>query len=135
METGKGKYIYKTIPDCILDSDNLEDMNKKEIIEELDDVLKDDLDSLEDYCGDDVKISYKILDKEKIDKDDLKDIEEELEDDLDCKVKVSKGYEVTIKTTIKGDDEKKSNSSTINVYKIDGEWVLLDTLMNYLDRM
>ena len=33
---------------------------------------------MEDELGDDVKISYKIKDKEKIDKDDLEDMEEML---------------------------------------------------------
>lgn len=124
METGKGKYLYKCMPEFVLD-DQYEDMKKSEIIDELDDEAEDMLDDLEDELGDDVKISYKIKDKEKIDKDDLEDMEEMLEDAYDGKIKVKKGYEVDVKITAKGDDDKDSQTMTLNVYKINGDWCIM----------
>ena len=38
--------------------------------------------------------------------------------------KVTAGYKLTVKATIKGKDDKDSNSTTINVYKIGGKWCL-----------
>ncbi len=78
METGKGKYIYACLPDFYIDEE-YEDMKKKEIIEELDEQAEDIYDSLEDEVGKKVKVSYKIKDKEKIDKDDLEDMQEMFE--------------------------------------------------------
>ena len=83
---------------------------------------------LEDEYGDDIKVSYKIKDKEKIDKDDLEDLEDDIKDTYDEKVKVSKGYELKIEMKIKGDDDKEKDTTKIKVYKIDGDWCLMDSL-------
>lgn len=89
--------------------------------EDLDEMLED----LEDEYGDKIKISYKILDKEKIDKEDLEDLQDKIEDYYDEEVKVKKGYELSIKSTIKGKDDEESDTSTLEVYKIDGKWCIL----------
>lgn len=123
METGKGKYLYKSMPEFMIE-DEYDDMKKSEIIDELDKSGEDLLDDLEDEYGDDIKVSYKIKDKEKIDKDDLKDMEDDIEDYYDAKVKVQKGYEVTLRLKIKGDDDDDSEKMTFNVYKIDGKWCM-----------
>ena len=47
------------------------------------------------------------------------------EDNYDSKVKISKGYEVEIKATIKGDDEKETDTTTLSVYKINGDWCIV----------
>ncbi len=125
METGKGKYIYKAVPEFILEEE-YDDMKKSEIIDELDDYVGDYLDNLEDRYGDDIKISYKIKSKEKIDKDDLEDLEDDLNDEYDGKIKVSKGYEIKARVTIKGDDDEDSNTNKFKVYKINGDWCVLD---------
>ena len=124
METGKGKYLYKCMPDFVLD-EQYEDMKKSEIIDELDEQAEDALEDMEDEFGDDVKVSYKIKDKEKIDKDDLEDMEEMFEDVYDSKIKITKGYEVDVKIKVKGDDESKNQEVTLNVYKINGDWCIM----------
>ncbi len=124
METGKGKYLYKCMPEFLFE-EQFEDMKKSEIIDELDEEAEDALDSMEDKYGDDVKVSYKIKDKEKIDKDDLEDLEETLEDVYDSKIKIRKGYEVEVKLKIKGDDDSDSETATVKVYKINGDWCFI----------
>ncbi|MCI7805359.1 MAG: zinc ribbon domain-containing protein [Oscillospiraceae bacterium] len=124
IETGKGKYLYKCMPEFVLD-EQYEDMKKSEIIDELDDEAEDMLEDMEDELGDDIKVSYKIKDKEKIDKDDLEDLEEMLEDAYDGKIKVRKGYEVDVKIKAKGDDDSDSQTMTLNVYKINGDWCIM----------
>lgn len=89
------------------------------------DEMDEMLESLEDEYGKNIKISYKILDKEKIDKDDLEDVQEKIEKYYDEEVKVSKGYKVTVKSTVKGKDDSESDTDTMSVYKIDGKWYLL----------
>ncbi|MFT3950515.1 MAG: zinc ribbon domain-containing protein [Oscillospiraceae bacterium] len=79
-------------------------------------------DELEDKYGDDIKISYKVKDKDKMDKDDLDDLEDDYKDKYDEKVKITKGYELTLDVTIKGDDDKDTDDMDITVLKIDGDW-------------
>lgn len=127
IETGKGKYLYKTMPEFLIEY-RYEDEKKSEIYDDLDDSLEFIIDMLESEYGDDIKISYKIKDKEKIDKDDLEDLEDSIKDRYDEKVRVSKGYELKIKMKIKGDDDKDEDTTTIKVYKIDGDWCLMDSI-------
>ena len=94
---------------------------------DFDDVADELYDRLEDEFGKNIKISYKIKDKEKIDKDDLEDIEEEIKDDYDEKVKVSKGYELELKLKVKGKKDKDEHTSELEVYKIDGDWYIMRT--------
>ena len=127
IETGKGQYLYKTMPDFLIEY-RYDDEKKSEIIDDLDDSLEYVVEMLEDEYGDDIKVSYKIKDKEKIDKDDLEDLEDDIKDTYDEKVKVSKGYELKIEMKIKGDDDKEKDTTKIKVYKIDGNWCLMDSL-------
>ena len=85
------------------------------------------MENLEDTYGDHVKISFKVLDKTKIEKDDLKDVRDDIEDDYDLdNVKVTDGYEVCVKVTIKGSDEKRTFYRTYDVYKVNGKWSIVD---------
>ena len=99
IETGKGKYLYKTMPDFLIEY-RYDDEKKSEIIDDLDDSLEYVVEMLED----DIKDTY------------------------DEKVKVSKGYELKIEMKIKGDDDKEKDTTKIKVYKIDGNWCLMDSL-------
>lgn len=127
IETGKGKYIYKAMPEFLVEY-RYDDDDKDEIYDALDESMEYVVEMLEDEYGDDIKLSYKVKDKEKIKKSDLKDLEEDIEDTYDEDVKVSKGYEVKIKLKIKGDDDEDEDTTTINVYKIDGDWCLMDSI-------
>lgn len=127
IETGKGKYLYKSMPEFLIEYE-YEDEKKSEIYDDLDESLEFITGMLEGEYGDDIKVSYKIKDKEKIDKDDLEELEDSIKDKYDEKVKVSKGYELKIKMKIKGDDDKDEDTTTINVYKIDGDWCLMDSI-------
>lgn len=127
MQTGNAKTVLKAFPDVM--KDDLEDT----IDDDAMDTVKE---SLEDEFGKNVKITYKILDKEKIDKDDLKELQDNLEEEYDdakkSKVKVSAGYKLTVKANIKGKDDSDSDSLTINVYKIGGKWCLANSSLSSL---
>lgn len=79
--------------------------------------------SYEKEYGDNIKISYKVLDKTKMDKEDIKKVQENLQDSYkDQKIKVTDGYKVCVKGTIKGKEDKETDYSTMKVYKINGGW-------------
>lgn len=127
METGKGKYLYKCSPKFLIEEE-YEDMKKSEIIEELDEFAEDMLKSLEKTFGDDIKVKCKVKKKEKIDSDDIDELEDDLKDKYDKRIKISKGYELKVKFTIKGDDRDSSNTQTLKVYKVDGNWCFIDSV-------
>ncbi|HOZ54600.1 MAG TPA: hypothetical protein PK993_00930 [Clostridia bacterium] len=89
--------------------------------DDMDDMLK----SLEKEYGKNIKISYKIIDTEKIKKDDLEKVKEKVSKYYDKDVKISEGYKVTVKSTIKGKDDSETDTDDMKVYKIDGKWYIL----------
>lgn len=123
MEKGNAKTMLKAFPDVM--KEDLEDYLT-------DDELEDMKADLEDEFGKNIKITYKVLDKEKIDKDDLKEVQEDLEDQYEdakkSKVKVTAGYKLSIKMSIKGKDDKDSQTITMKVYKIGGKWCMLSPM-------
>jgi RNA polymerase subunit RPABC4/transcription elongation factor Spt4 len=82
--------------------------------------------NLEKTYGDNVKYSYKVLKKTKISKDDLKKVKEAIQDKYKENVKVSKGFKVKVKQTIKGKKDYDYATDYAFVYKIDGKWYILD---------
>ena len=88
--------------------------------------LEDRKEKLEDKYGDKVKYSYKIIDKTKLTKDELKDSKKALEKLYkDEKIKLTDGYQVCVKVTIKGADKKETSYETFVVYKLNGKWCML----------
>lgn len=133
--------------------DAMEDCNGKKYVavtmadfmkEEAEDDLPDDYDSLEEYwkdeleetkeyweddkeLGDNLKYSYKIKKVKKIKDSKLKDAQKYWKKtyDLDSDdVKVTKGYEVKCKVTIKGKDDDESDTDTYYVLKVNGDWIV-----------
>ncbi len=101
-------------PDFMKVSDNYTDSKLK-------DAKKEDE---KDY-GDKVKYSYKILKKEKVEKKELEYVQDYIKQKYDEKVKVTKGFKVKIKDSIKGKDDYDYRTSDRYVYKIDGKWYIL----------
>lgn len=83
--------------------------------------------ALEDKYGKNYKISYKVIEKDKIQKDDLQKLEKAINncDAVDKNVKISAGYRARIKVTVKGKDDSDSETGTWYLYKIDGKWSYL----------
>lgn len=105
----------------------------KEDDDDFDDDLNDDAKymqkSLKYKYGSNLKVKFKVTDKEKLDEDDLEDYQDKLErradrNDIDYEPKVTDGYELDVDVTIKGKKDKDENSSTVNVYKVDGDWIV-----------
>lgn len=98
------------------DSDDLDDL-----IDDANETLQDQLDSLDSYLGEGWKISYEILDTEDIKGDDLDDHQRCVEDG---DVKVSAAKDVEIEITVKADETESSNSLDVSLIKVGRSWYL-----------
>ncbi|MFA5658303.1 MAG: zinc ribbon domain-containing protein [Oscillospiraceae bacterium] len=91
-----------------------------------DDAMEEMYDMLEDEYGKNIKISYKVTDKDKLDKGDLEDYEDEIDDNYDEKVKVTAGYELEVEMKIKGKDDEDEDENDFVILKIDGDWCVYE---------
>ena len=121
VNSGKGKYIYRAMPEYISDS-VFDDFKKSEIIDEFEDTLNNVRKKCERKYGEDFEYSIEIKDKKPIKKSLLKNFEKGIRSVYGEKVDVTKGYNVTVREKYKGDEGKENETSTYAVYKIDGEW-------------
>lgn len=146
---------YKAIFDlCAFDlEDSLKDEclagydDKDELFEDLSDKYGKDIDSWKDFYavmmtkqqdfladeyGEDYKIKTKVLDTADLDEDELDDVKDYLLDEWggyineDEVENIPKGMDVTIKVTIKGDEDESSATYTITMVQYDGEWKVAD---------
>ena len=98
------------------------------------DDMEDALDKFE-WASLITKFDYEILDAEKFDSDQLDGLEEYLQDEyekyVDDDIKVSKAYEVKVKTTskIKGYG-KETERQYLIVAKVNGDWGVVDSSSN-----
>lgn len=109
------KTMMKAFPEDMMDKDD----------KVTDKDLETLIGTLEMFYGDDIKISYDIEGKAKLDKDEIEDLEDELD------VKISKAYEVDVNLEISGDDEEEEDVTSFVVAKIKGEgWKLVSDGMS-----
>lgn len=121
-------YLNATTPSVLQKYfDKEEDIDKDDQIKHAKSVAKSAYSKLEDDFGKDLKISFKIVDKEKADKDDLDDMEELLNAEFDDEIKFKLGaaYNLELELTIKGDDDKEDEiDAEAIVMKVNGDWVV-----------
>lgn len=128
FEDGDGKALMSIYPDVLIESDDFEDNIKdadydsvKEYFEEQAEKFTD---QLEEEYGKDLKISYKIEDKDELSNKKLKDIKDSLKAQGAKNVKVTKGYELDLEIKIKGDDDDDEDDLEIIVAKVNGQWCI-----------
>lgn len=114
--------IVELLPEKVLDKE-LEETgySKTELVEETNDSLKKQVDYIDQYLGDDWKLSYKMTNVEDVTGDDLNDLKSNYED---INVKVSAAKTVEVEFTLKGDETEISNSLEVSVIKVDHSWYL-----------
>lgn len=115
------KLYHEECIDTMIDGEWIEDED------DLVDMMEESFDMIheqwEDEYGDDIKISYKIKDAEKMDKDDLEDLQDEY-DDADIDIDIKQAYEVEVEVTIKGDDDDDEEDMDLVIIKVGGKWYL-----------
>lgn len=101
------------------------DIDLDEIKEELEERFDGELEELEDYYGKNLKVKYKVLEKEVMDEDDLDDLKDNLKDTYGIKKRsVQKALEVEVEATIKGRDDEDTMEQDMIIVKIDGDWYI-----------
>lgn len=78
--------------------------------------------------GKDFSISYKVMDKEKIDSSEVEDLEENINYRYDKDVDIEAAYELEVKLTIKGELNRNSTTTTITVFKMGSKWYTIDNI-------
>lgn len=110
------KMIDYTLEQDGYDSDDLDDL-----IDDANEELQDQLDSLDRYLGEGWKVTYEIVDEEDVKGDDLDDIKDAYED-ADVKVSAAKNVEIVL--TVTADETEDSNSLDVSVIKVGRSWYL-----------
>lgn len=102
------------------------DKDLKDLKDDIKDNAKEIKDEYKDEYGKNYKVTYKIKDKETLDKDDLEELAENISDRYDIKEsKIKKAYELEIKFTIKGSEDKENSEMTLYSVKIGSKWYLV----------
>ena len=123
VEKQSGKKMYKLIDKKIIKYIKDEnDIDKEDMIEQLDDAMEYSGEALENQVGKvkSIKVKFKKIKKLKGSK--LEDKKEDYEDDYDIKVSQVARVEATIK--VKGKDDDVEEDITMYVYKRSGKWYL-----------
>ena len=123
VEKQSGKKMYKLIDKKIIKYIKDEnDIDKEDMIEQLDDVMEYSGEALENQVGKVKSIKVKFKKVKKLKGSKLEDKKEDYEDDYDIKVSQVARVEATIK--VKGKDDDVEEDITMYVYKRAGKWYL-----------
>lgn len=122
LQDGNYKTMMKAYPKFMKEQfdEQVEDYYDGEV-DELMEMLTDDM--KEEY-GKKVKLSYKVTDKEKLDKDEVKDLQESFKWRYDEKVKIKEAYVLELEMKIKGSEGKDEEDVEMTVIKIGSDWYL-----------
>ena len=103
------------------------DMDVDEMYENYEEDNEELVEYLEEEYGDDYKVTFKIKEADKLSKKKLKDAKDYAEAFWDVNKKdVKVGYKVKVEITIKGDEDKDSDTVKAVVVKIDGKWYVVE---------
>ncbi len=120
LEKGNLKTMMKAFPSYI--TEEMEDY-----YDDYADVFADNMkEQLEEEFGKNVKVSYKVTDKDKLDKDDIEELVEDIEYFYDEKVKIKDAYELEVEMKVKGKDGSDESEDSITVIKIGSKWYMYD---------
>ena len=123
VEKQSGKKMYKLIDKKIIKYIKDEnDIDKEDMIEQLDDVMEYSGEALENQVGKVKSIKVKFKKVKKLKGSKLEDKQEDYEDEYDIKVSQVARVEGTVK--VKGKDDDIENDFTMYVYKRGGKWYL-----------
>ena len=123
VEKQSGKKMYKLIDKKIIKYIKDEnDIDKEDMIEQLDDVMEYSGEALENQVGKVKSIKVKFKKVKKLKGSKLEDKQEDYEDEYDIKVSQVARVEATIK--VKGKDDDVEEDITMYVYKRAGKWYL-----------
>lgn len=100
------------------------DIKIKDVKEYYEDKVFDALiDGLEDEYGEDIDVSYKIIETDSVSKSKFEKMKDTLKDKYDIPKKdIEDAVELKVELSIKGDDDKDSDETKFYAVQIDGDW-------------
>ena len=123
---GKVNKLEKLAPaeywECLEDENDVSMKDAEEQMEELNKTL---IRGLEDEYGDNIKVSYKILEKDDASSSDLDEMKDYIKSNYDIpKKSVTDAVELEVELTIRGDDDEETTESTFYAVKVGGDWYI-----------
>lgn len=131
MTSGNVKTFAKALPKPIQEIMKEDKLAKKQIESDIDSVSR----RMENEYGENIKISYRVLDKRKVKKEKLEDIESNIKEIIEDmgeeepeELEVEAAYEYLAELKIKGEETAYEEIVIFTVYKVDGKWCTLDNI-------
>ena len=123
---GKVNKLEKLAPaeywECLEDENDVSMKDAEEQMEELNKTL---IRGLEDEYGDNIKVSYKILEKDDASSSDLDSMKDYIKSNYDIpKKSVTDAVELEVELTVRGDDDEETGESTFYAVKVDEDWYI-----------
>ena len=123
---GKVNKLEKLAPaeywECLEDENDVSMKDAEEQMEELNKTL---IRGLEDEYGDNIKVSYKILEKGDASSSDLDEMKDYIKSNYDIpKKSVTDAVELEVELTVRGDDDEETTESTFYAVKVGGDWYI-----------
>ena len=101
------------------------DVSMKDVEEQMEELNKTLIRGLEDEYGDNIKVSYKILEKDDASSSDLDEMKDYIKSNYDIpKKSVTDAVELEVELTVRGDDDEETTESTFYAVKVGGDWYI-----------
>ena len=101
------------------------DVSMKDAEEQMEELNKTLIRGLEDEYGDNIKVSYKILEKDDASSSDLDSMKDYIKSNYDIpKKSVTDAVELEVELTVRGDDDEETTESTFYAVKVGGDWYI-----------
>ena len=123
---GKANKIEKLAPKEYWDyCEENYDTDINDVVDQFEDSYEYLSDSLEEEYGKNVKVRYKITEKDELSEKKLGTIRDNLKEEYGiAKKSVTKAYEIEAEVTFKGSDDEDTKDMTLIVVKIGGSWYI-----------
>ena len=109
------------------------DVSMKDAEEQMEELNKTLIRRLEDEYGDNIKVSYKILEKDDASSSDLDEMKDYIKSNYDIpKKSVTDAVELEVELTVRGDDDEETTESTFYAVKVGGDWYICSVNGSFL---
>ena len=109
------------------------DVSMKDVEEQMEELNKTLIRGLEDEYGDNIKVSYKILEKDDASSSDLDEMKDYIKSNYDIpKKSVTDAVELEVELTVRGDDDEETTESTFYAVKVGGDWYICSVNGSFL---
>lgn len=124
MYKGDGKTVVNLMPkEFIEEMCDKRDIDKGEMIEDMNDTLELMIDALDDEY-DKWSVSAKATKAKDLSDKKIEELEDRYENSLDVDMDIQAAQEVTLEITVKADGDKETEKVKLTVIKVGGKWYM-----------